>query len=490
MEEYASESKAWMVSSNNSDLFFHYWDRTYRVHIEDSSPPYSAEIISESTKVELFLHHQILRPNLESKDMIAKIIDLQKILVNESASPVFGLETISDLVFLSSEELLILALNELHYYSRNGKEVVKLSHYDISHIQSFCVIDNDNVYAITFYRSIYKVPLKKKDQQVGVTQEMAVKSFDIMIQTSKELELLLDKRTILEDELLQLQTCLEGDCQYSYEIRIVNSPPELEISIISHSESIILENWHCCIFLFGTCHDMAMPTGKFNRMKWKVKVPLHKTVQMSDLPLKLTVMYYLKKHNQKILMANSGHCLVLTPIDFLRINSIMTEDVTSGTSHENNNESFEDFVSSVNAQKAFNPTENGCNSLEIEKSVSLKLDLKHLSSAYFFKTVKEINEALFDINASLFEKQVKIKVKKTDTVIDIHMYSIDLDVLLELKRDILKSCKTSTITLDSEAMSFLNNLQTVMMSTEISKERLHLCYQNLRYLTTEARIMK
>ena len=488
MEEYAGECKAWMTSTIDSELIFHYWDRTYRIQM-DSSPPYSAEIISASTKVELFLHHQLLRPKLESKDMIAKIIDLQKVLVNESASPVFGFETINDLVFLSSEEL-VLALNQLHYYSKNGKEVVKLCHYDISHIQSFCVLDNSNyAYVITFYGSIYKVSLKKRDQQTGVTQELAVKTFDTLIETSKELELLLDQRTTLEDELLQLQTCLKGECQYSYEIRILdnNLGTEMEVSIISHSDGIILENWHCCIFLFGTCHDMAMPKGKFNGMKWKVKVPLHKNVQISDLPLKLTIMYYLKKQNQNILMADAGHSIVLSSIDFLRINSIMTEDETLGTPHEDNNESFEDFVSSINSQKALYPPELSYNLPDVDKSILLNLDLECLSSAYFFKTLKEINETVFEINATLFEKQVKIKVKKTDSAIEIHMFCINLDILLQLKRDILRSCNASAIMFDSEKISILSNLQTVM-AKKISEERLRLCYQNLRHLTTEARM--
>ena len=131
------------------------------------------------------------------------------------------------------------------------------------------------------------------------------KSFKGLLRAAKDLEELNAEREKLEEELVQLNTFLSGTLKFMVnEITVIgnNESSELEFNIVNICESdnckLYGKYWRLGVSMFCCSTIEQMPMSCFGRnMTWRVKVPVVRHVQISNLPLKVKKIVVLRNES-------------------------------------------------------------------------------------------------------------------------------------------------------------------------------------------------
>ena len=302
---------SWMAF-DKSRIFVNCFGRIFRCSIGPGGRSTDSPVKSLTTpskyfvsKLHLYLEHEIKRPVGSASDLISQIIDAQKATVKDNSN-ILCPQDIVDLAFMNNDTLLLLSNQGqlLQYSKSHGRELEK-TEYPIAHVKSFILTQANGLVVLTKYGAIYRcgtLPKGPKKFQKHSQTPPPTKSFKGLLRAAKDLEELNAEREKLEEELVQLNTFLSGTMKFMVnEITVIgnNESSELEFSIVNESDHTLYgKYWRLGVSMFCCSTIERMPMSCFGRnMTWRVKVPVVRHVQISNLPLKVKKIVVLRNES-------------------------------------------------------------------------------------------------------------------------------------------------------------------------------------------------
>ena len=458
---------SWILVESD-ELFVFVFGHCYKGILDNTASRISLRKLAQiQQKIQLYSEGLIERPHYDGNDLIEKIID-KKELVSKKDSPKMVKENCQDMKFISHEHVLLLSNGTLTEYKKNGRTYNKKQ---MPFLVSMCRPLGQGKYykgychVVTKYFSIYKRRVSTAVQQTNDDDDNGLatnnQALTDILDSSKDLEVLIAKRKYCEDMLQQLGLCtLSSDERINFDADFrINEEDMLILTVTNNGPFDLIGRYWSLHLNFGNRWQkrLPLPMQLFRKgSKWSLPATSLSHFTVEDLPLKVTsALMFHHDVNDLVIATYPWLQYSLTVTDLIRWKATLNCDtsalVEESFDFNGSDTHFESFLRGLNAQKISSKEEKSNETNDKAATLCLNVKGKHER-----KTQRLIDNLIEGIECSADRKTTYIDVLKVPMILSFQLekdfifltirsrHVDDFDYALQLKEDILKHAEGKT----------------------------------------------